>query len=396
MARKQPRTDHTDIVIAGDGLAGLVMALALGRNQVACTLIGPAIPAQDDGRTTAIMQDGIDFLTGLHVWNADALNAVPLSTMRLISGDHSVTFPSTEINLPQFGFNVTNTALKKALLAAVQQAPAITYRQTSITDVTTSGAAFATVTCADNSLITARLVIGADGRNSIVRERSGIGLSHHAIDQSALVCVVETDRPHNFTSTEWYHSGGPFTLVPMQGQQMGVVYCDTTDRVADLAADPIDTLSDYFTAFSNGLYGDLRIINTPQIWPIAPQHSDMLIAPHVALIGEAAHVMPPLAAQGFNTSLRDIQALQKTIGDAFGLGLDIGHVSVLQNYATIRRLDMRLRGLGVNGLNWLIRRDDKIGHGLHDWGFKTITRIKPLKRFLMRAALAPRSEGLAA
>lgn len=384
-----------DVVIVGDGLAGLVMALSLAQAHIPCTLIGPAAPATDDGRTTAIMQDGISYLDELNVWNAKQLQAVPLSTMRLISGDDSVTFPSTEIDLPQFGFNIANSALKEALVKAVQASQAITYQTTSVAAIAYD-ATGAMVTCANGAELKARLVIAADGKNSIVREQSGFTVTHHAIDQAALVCIVATEQPHDFTSTEWYHSGGPFTLVPMQGQQMGVVYCDSNDIIADMATWDRDALSDYFSDFSQGVYGALRVTNNAQMWPIAPQQADALIKPHVVLIGEAAHVMPPLAAQGFNTSLRDIQALQKTLIEAYGLGLDIGHVSVLKPYADTRRLDMRLRGLSVNGLNWLIRRDDRIGHGLHSWGFKTVTRITPLKRFLMRAALAPRAEGLAA
>ncbi len=393
--RKTTKQQQADIVIVGNGLAGLAMAMALAKANIASVLIGSFHQPLEDGRTTAIMQGGVTFLQTLGLWNESALQPVPLQTMRLISGKADIIFPASEIDLPQFGFNVTNAKLKTFWLQQIAAMPQITMVDAQVTVINTNAQNMPVITCDNGETITARLLIAADGRQSIVRDFANIGLTSTALDQHALVCIVAADQPHHFTSTEWYHSGGPFTLVPMQGNQMAVVYCDIADKIAGLKRQSNLDLGDYFTDFSNSEFGTLRVINTPQSWPVQPQQADALIAPHVALIGEAAHVMPPLAAQGFNTSLRDIEALQHNLQQAYRLGLDCGHVSTLQSYADQRRLDIRLRGTSVNWLNTIIRQDGVIGRRAHQFAFRALDALTPLKKLLMRTALAPTTRNAA-
>jgi 2-octaprenyl-6-methoxyphenol hydroxylase len=393
-----PKSLSTPIAIVGNGLAGQVMAVALAKHNMSSVLIGPVEPVHTgaDHRTTAIMQDGIAFLDSLGLWDETALQAVPLQTMRLISDDNEIAFASAEIGLPQFGFNIANAVLKQRLAAAIAASPLIKTIDTVVTDIIFASAQ-AHIVCADTQTIDAQLVIGADGKHSVVRDKAGVSVTQTAIDQQALVCVVESDEPHDFTSTEWYHRGGPFTLVPMPdsvtGQsRMAVVYCDSAAQITELSSLPLTDLGFYVTDMSQSRFGNLRVQDTPQIWPITPQRSTTMIAPHVALVGEAAHVLPPVAAQGFNTSLRDVQALVDVLQQAAALGLSVGQLSVLQNYAAQRALDMRVRGQGVDLLNRLIRQDDKIGRTLHKWGFNALNRVTPLKRLIMQKALAPKRE----
>lgn len=398
------KTTRHDIVIVGDGLTGLTMALALARENMPCALVGPTLQAAQkknraDGRTTAIMQDGIDFLDGLGVWSALKKEAAPLKHMRLISGERDILFPSTTINLPQFGFNIPNAVLKDVLLQAVKKNKAIATihglaEQIAFPDK--EARPFATIACAGQT-VEASLVIAADGADSKARQAAGIGQVMTDSNQAALVCLVQAERPHDWTSTEWYHSGGPFTLVPTADPNiMAVVYCDTPEIIAHAVQSDRNDLSDLFMQLSNNYFGDLVVASAVQSWPIRPMRAKTLVAPHLALIGEAAHVMPPLAAQGFNTSLRDIQALQKTLQRAASLGLDKAAPIHLQPYADQRALDITLRGTAVNGLNALIRRDDAWGRRVHAFGFAALEKILPLKTALMRVALAPRAKGRSA
>lgn len=384
----------TPVAIVGNGLAGQVMALALKQAGIACTLIGPsATPDETDQRTTAIMAEGVAFLRMLNIWDETALRATPLRTMRLISDTATVAFDAGEIGLPEFGFNVSNAALHALLAGCIAAERTIRVIGTQVTDIDSTGPARARVICANGDTLDTPLVIGADGRHSRVRETAGIGVTQTVLDQQALVCVVASDWPHDFASTEWYHRGGPFTLVPMPDDEqdehrMAVVFCDTAAELARLQNLTRADLGEFLTDFSTARFGSLRVTNDPQLWPIAPQRSAALVAHRVALIGEAAHVLPPLAAQGFNITLRDIAALQGIVRNAMSLGLDPGHASVLRAYQTARASDMRLRGTGVDLLNRFIRQDDRIGRMAHAFGFKALDGVPALKRFVMRRGLA--------
>jgi 2-octaprenyl-6-methoxyphenol hydroxylase len=391
---------HHEIVIVGDGLTGLTMALALAQKNIACAVMGPHLhsPAKKsvaDGRTTAIMQDGIAFLDDLGVWPLLEKETAPLKKMRLISGEHEIVFAAREIKREQFGFNIPNGILKDTLLGAVKKSKWITLIDGLAEDIIfPTGKASVVKLTGSTQVIEAALVIAADGANSNARTAAGIATVTTDNNQDALVCLVKAEHTHDWTSTEWYYSGGPFTLVPTKDPQIiAVVYCDTPEIIAEVKDYDSDDLGTLFDNLSNSCFGTLNVISAVQSWPIRPMQAKQIIAPHLALIGEAAHVMPPLAAQGFNTSLRDIQALQDTIYKANALGLDKTAVSNLQSYAGQRDLDIRMRGMAVNGLNALIRRDDTYGRRIHAFGFAALDKIGPLKTAFMRAALAPRGKG---
>ncbi|HEY1096608.1 MAG TPA: FAD-dependent monooxygenase [Alphaproteobacteria bacterium] len=395
-----------EIVILGDGLTGLTMALALAQNGQACALVGPHVDQKItlknniDGRTTAIMQDGIVFLQQLGVWKNLEKHSAPLRRMHLISADQDIAFPSDEIGLPQFGFNIPNVLLKDVLLGALQKHGLVTLVAGTIDQIVfpteESPLHVVLLTGKPQIKLQAKLVIAADGARSKAREAAGIIVSQHDPDQAALVGLVQADETHADTSTEFYYSGGPFTLVPtIDPLQMALVYCDTPDNLDTIKSLDEDELNAHLTEMSQNRFGDLRMISPVQSWPIRPLRAESLVAPHLALIGEAAHVMPPLAAQGFNTSLRDIQALLSVLLQTQKRGLDIAHLSHLRPYEDQRRQDIHLRSRTVNGLNIFIRRDDQIGRRLHAAGFMALDKITPLKKLLMKFALAPRIKAVA-
>jgi 2-octaprenyl-6-methoxyphenol hydroxylase len=392
-----------EIIIAGDGLSGLTMALALAQSSIPCAIIGPHLKtetsadhAQSDARTTAIMQDGISFLQQLGVWDDIAPHAAPLRHMRLVSGARDIVFSADMIGLPQFGFNIPNAVLKHYLTRHVQRQASIHCISDLIADVvfphTEARPQNVTLRTEHDVDYTTRLVIAADGAKSLIREQAGIAVTEHDPDQAALVGWVQCDIAHDFTSTEFYYSGGPFTVVPTPDPHvMTLVYCDTAERLAEITALSVDDFNAHLTDMTQNRFGDLHFTGQKQYWPIRSLRAAELIAPHVALIGETAHMMPPLAAQGFNTSLRDIQILHTLLCDARDTGSDMAGMQLLHRYAAARHTDIHARSRAVNGLNDIIRRDDTMGRRLHGWSFAFLDRMIPLKKLVMKVALAPRA-----
>jgi 2-octaprenyl-6-methoxyphenol hydroxylase len=391
-----------DVLIAGDGLSGLTMALALNKAGQACALVGPHIHSHNkstpvtDARTTAIMQDGIAYLEYLGVWDSVQKEAAPLRHMRLVSGDKEIVFSSDMIGLPQFGFNIPNAVLKHHLLNHIQHAKHVTCITGLISDVVFPQAQdrpqIVTVKTEDGTDYQARLVIAADGAKSLVREKANIEATHHNPDQSALVGWINAEHSHDFTSTEFYYRGGPLTVVPTSDPyKMTLVYCDTAENLTALSELSTEEFDAHLTEMTQERFGALQFTGQTQSWPIQSLRAQSLVAPHVALIGETAHLMPPLAAQGFNTSLRDIQILADILRQARSVGSDIASLQTLRTYDTERHMDIQARSRAVNGLNDLIRRDDVMGRRVHGIGFALLDKITPLKKMVMKAALAPRA-----
>jgi 2-octaprenyl-6-methoxyphenol hydroxylase len=390
-----------DILIAGDGLSGLTMALALAQAGLDCAVMGPHLvhkneTTSEDARTTAIMQDGIEFLDQIGVWPDLKDDAAPLRYMRLVSGEKEIVFDATNIGLSQFGYNIPNSVLKQVLLTHLHRHKRVTLLSGMVTAVdfpraedrpqrvslrTEQGVSYQT-----------RLVIAADGAKSVVREAAKLDCTIHDPQQSAVVGWIKTERPHDFTSTEFYYRGGPFTVVPTPDPHiMTLVYCDRAENLADVTALSDDAFDAHLTDMTQGRFGDVHFTGRKQYWPIRSLRASTLVAPHIALIGETAHMMPPLAAQGFNTSLRDIQILCDALSRAVAVGSDIADMAVLRHYERARRFDIQARSRAVNGLNDMIRRDDGIGRSLHGFGFFLLDKMKPLKNMVMKVALSPRA-----
>lgn len=394
-----------EIIIAGDGLSGLTMALALGQRGQSCAVIGPHVESADDtgaernigdARTTAIMQDGIAFLQQLGVWDSVAEYAAPLRHMRLVSGDKDIVFSAATLGLAQFGYNIPNTVLKQQLMRRLQSMRTVQRVTGLIAHVAwpaeNARPQHVTLSMQDGTTHIARLVIAADGAKSVVRDAAGIEVTLHNPDQSALVGWVRCEKQHDFTSTEFYYRGGPFTVVPTPDPHvMTLVYCDTPERLAGVTSLSDDAFDAHVTDMTQNRFGTVHFTGQKQYWPIRSLRAQALVAPHVALIGETAHMMPPLAAQGFNTSLRDIQILDHVLQEARDTGSDIASMAVLRCYAQARHADIHARSRAVNMLNVLIRRDDRLGRYLHGWSFGVLDRMMPLKKLVMKVALAPRA-----
>ena len=384
---------EVDVFISGGGVAGLTAAVALTDLGLSVLLADPAPQVVDPGapgadlRTTAILAPGRRFLSELGLWDALAPHATALSTMRIV--DAAATPPVTrdftaaEIEAEDFGANIPNWRLRQALLDRL--APG-TLAQTGFADILTRDRE-ALVTLGDGTRLRTRLAIAADGRNSPLREALGIGVARRRYGQKALVFAVTHDRPHDGVSIEVHRTGGPFTLVPLPDHEgrpcSSVVWMTDGPEAERLAALPPDAFAEEVNDRSAGVMGPLTPLGRPQAWPIIAQKADRLSARRAALIAEAAHVVPPIGAQGFNMSLADIETLRDLIR-ARPSGL--GDAEMLDAYARARGSDVALRFHGIDLLN----RTSQSGAALRGTGIELLADVAPLKSLAMRLGLGAR------
>ncbi len=374
------------IGIVGTGLAGLTLAASVAQAGFDVSLFGPKPQPGKDARTTAVLQPNIEFLKGLDLWPMLVERATPLMTMELNDAGAQSVFTSTEMDLDQFGFNLVNADLKEALLKQIH-ASKIEWRTDNVTGALLDKNGWR-LQFAKGQEETVRLLVGADGRNSLVREAAGIDTAEKEEDQAALVAQLVAEKNHHYTSVEWYRSGGPLTLVPCAGKQIALVWCDKAD-IIDAQLKKSDTaLSNLITDRTENRFGQLTLTARPQKWPVRPMKSETLVAPHLALVGEAAHVLPPIGAQGFNTSLYDIQALLTQLKRGRELGLSLDDATMLRAYDEARRFDVAARYHGITKLNDLIRSSR--GAWARRIMMGALNRVTPLRRGIMKFALSPR------
>ncbi len=387
-------SDTFDILIVGGGVAGLTAtaAFAAAGRRVICVDRAPASAGSTDTRTTAFLRPAVDLLTAAGVWPLLEGETAALDTMRLIDAGGAANeareigdFIAGEITEPPFGWNVPNAAMRAALTTRIGQLPNATLIHDTALEALTLRRDTAIARLSDGRTIRARLVIGADGRDSAVRDRAGIGARRWGYGQKGLVFAVSHTEPHRNVSTEIHRTGGPFTLVPMpdrDGQQRSsVVWMEGAAEADRLAALPEDEFIAAAQDRSLDVLGDLTLASGRAAWPIISLIAARLTGPRVALIAEAAHVVPPIGAQGLNMSLGDIAALMKaTEGD------DPGAASALSLYQR-RWAELAARVAGVDALNRAAQTEIQPLRDLRRFGLGTLIRIRPAKHLAMRLGL---------
>lgn len=354
-----------DVVIAGAGLAGRIAAIGFAHAGYKTLCLDPngkdasAIGAKGDLRSTALLQPSQALLDRMGLWDHLKPLATQLKSMRIIDAGGPETkarvtrdFDAADISDKPFGWNIPNWRLWAALEDALEQYETVTYRhEIACTDVATT-AYQARVHLSDGTKVTARMVIGADGRNSKIRDAVGIKARTWRFGQKALAFAVNHPIPHENVSTEVHRSGGPFTLVPLPDHEgmpsSAVVWMEEGSKALDLMTLPIAEFEARMSERSCHVLGPLHLATQRSIWPIISQLSDRLVAERVALIAEAAHVVPPIGAQGLNTSLGDLSVLLDILSNA---KYELGSEAMLQAYERRRLPEIRARVLGVGALN---------------------------------------------
>lgn len=380
----------TEVAIIGAGPAGLLCAIALKAAGLDVLLIAPQ--PQDDHRTTALLAGSVTALTTLGVWEACRAHAAPLVSIRIVDATGrlvrapEVMFHAEEIELDAFGFNIENRHLLAALAARAAALKVARIDATAQAVATDSGGV--TVTLPDQ-VVRARLVIGADGARSLCRAAAGIGSDRHAYPQNALTLNLAHDRPHGNGATEFHTEHGPLTLVPLPGERSSVVCVLDPATAQALSVTPDAELSAEIERRAHSLLGKMRAEPGRGLFPLAIETAHSFARARIALIGEAAHVVPPIGAQGLNLGLRDAATVAEIVADAWRVKTDVGAPDVLARYDRGRRADATSRRIAVDVLNRSLLTDLLPVQSVRGLSLFLIDRIGPLRRALMREGVAP-------
>ena len=379
-----------EVAVIGGGLAGMIAAVALARGGRNVALVAPPSP-KEDRRTTALMDQSIRFLDRLTLWEKLRPAAAPLTSMRIIDGTNrllrapTTSFRSAEVGLEAFGYNFPNKALMDVLEAAVAAEGNIT-RFIVMAETIGIASEAVTIELSGGEEISADFVIGADGRKSKLRETAGIDVRTWSYPQSAMVLNFAHTLPHQNTSTEFHTEHGPFTQVPLPGNRSSLVWVqnpsDATARIELSLAELGNVVEEHMQS----ILGKVDVEEGVQIWPLSGMMAHRFGKGRIALIGEAAHVFPPIGAQGLNLSLRDIMALTDLLCARAELPIpsDAG-----SSFDRKRRVDIMTRTASVDLLNRSLLSGFLPVQMLRAAGLHILSAIPPLRNIVMREGIEP-------
>jgi 2-octaprenyl-6-methoxyphenol hydroxylase len=382
-----------DLAVIGGGPAGLAAAVALSQAGARTALIARRA-AYGDNRTTALLGGSVDFLEDLDVWRRCSDKAAPLQAMRLVDDTGrlirapEVRFSCDEIGLDAFGYNIENRVLVAALEERAAEIATLSRIDDEAETIAPGEFEVAIRTVGGQSLA-ARLVVGADGRHSLCREAAGISVRRRELDQAALTFNLSHSRPHRNVSTEFHTPQGPCVFVPLPGERCSVVWVAKPGEAARLQALGDDELSEAAERQSHSILGRLRVEPGRHLFPLAIERPTQFARDRIALVGEAAHVVPPIGAQGLNLGLRDASDIAEIVRDAIAAGEDPGAPPVLRRYAAARRPDVLSRTFVIDVANRSLLSDLLPVQSLRAVGLHAIGSIGPLRRLAMREGLAP-------
>jgi 2-octaprenyl-6-methoxyphenol hydroxylase len=381
--------------VVGAGPAGLTAAIALAASGVATTLIGRR--PGNDHRTTALLAGSVTALETLGVWARCRTQAAPLRGMRIIDDTSrlirapEVTFTASEIGLDAFGYNIENRHLLAALDARAEELPALTRIEDDACAVEID-ARGVTIKLNAGGEVTAELAVGADGRHSLCRAAAGIVTDGRSYPQTALTFNLSHARAHHDISTEFHTASGPFTLVPLPGQRSSLVCVldpVTATQIGELDG---EALAEDLERRAHSILGRFELEEGCGVFPLSIATARQFGANRVALLGEAAHLIPPIGAQGLNLGLRDAATIGELVVAAHRDGGDIGGPKLLSRYDMLRRVDITSRAFAIDLLNQTLLSDFLPLQGARGLGLYLIDRIAPFRRALMREGVQPASQ----
>jgi len=384
------------IVICGGSFAGLGLALALRQGlgaEVAVIVADPALATRPsrDGRATAIVAACRRLFEALGAWGDIASTAQPITDMVVTDSKLEdamrpvfLTFTGQVEPGEAFAHMVENRYLIDALVARAE-AHGIELRATAVSSYDTREGGV-DVTLADGRVINASLLVAADGARSRLRERAGIATHGWDYDQSGIVVTVGHERDHNGRAEEHFLPAGPFAILPLTGKRSSLVWTEKRAEAARIIAlDDAAFLGELEQRFGLHL-GEIKVLDKPRAFPLGYFVARSFIADRLALIGDAAHVIHPIAGQGLNMGLKDVAALAEVVVDAARLGIDLGQSDVLERYQRWRRFDTMAMGLTTNALNFLFSNESTLLRTVRDIGLGLVDRTPPVKEFFIRQA----------
>ena len=406
-APETPEALETEVLISGGGMVGLTLGIALAGAGVATVVVDAADPAAlqtaaYDGRSSAIARGTQQALAALGIWPGMAARAEPILEIRVSDGkvgagaspfflhyDHHELGPGLDGPL---GYIVENLAIRRALAACAARAAKLTVVAPARLASAERGPAAVVAVLDDGRRIQAQLIVGAEGQASQLREAAGIRATRWDYPQVGIVCTVAHEAPHQGVAHEHFLPSGPFALLPMTdgpegGHRSSLVWTERRALApAMMALSEADFAAELERRFGHGL-GRLRQAGGRWSYPLGLMLAEACVAGRLALVGDAAHVIHPIAGQGLNLGLRDVAALAETLVDARRLGLDLGAAEALARYQGWRRLDGALLAVATDGLNRLFSNDLGPLRLVRDLGLAAVDRAPPLKRFFMRHAM---------
>lgn len=392
---------HFDIVISGGGIAGLTAAAAFGSAGFSVQCVDPAPPITErdvsgaDLRTTAFLQPAQSLLEGAGLWDRLAPHAAPLQIMRIVDAGGATPEPriikdfnAADISDKPFGWNLPNWLLRREMVARLGEMDNVDLRLGTGTSGLFTRASEAHVSLTDGTKSIAKLVIAADGRHSPMREAAGIAVKTTRYGQKALAMAVTHSIPHENVSTEIHRSGGPFTLVPLPDYQgtpsSALVWMERGPRAKELFEMDVPAFEREMTARSCALFGPLTLASRRTIWPIISQSAERLYGERLALVAEAAHVVPPIGAQGLNMSLGDMRvllALAKANPDS------LGSATMLETYHRKRFAEVKIRVTGIDLLNRASMVQTRALRDARAVGLNALYSLGPVRKTLMQMGL---------
>ncbi len=389
-----PMKTDTDIAIVGGGLNGPTLALALAQIGLRVTVIdalpSPTRALRDfDGRSYALALASMRLLKNIGIWGDVVDHTQPMLEIKVTDGHAGrgpapwmLHFDHAEIEEGPMGYMIEDRYLRQSLLAAMDNTDLVT----QISGETVVSQTAGSVTLASGRTITAQLVIGADGRTSGTAERAGIKRTGWTYGQTGIVCAVGHEKPHNGIAHQFFMPSGPLAILPLPDNRCSIVWSESDARAADIMAmNDADFLDALRPAFGDFL-GELSLTGKRFSYPLGLTLANRFIADRIALVGDAAHGVHPIAGQGLNAGLRDVAALVDVLSDAKQRGEDIGSAAVLTRYEQWRRFDTATLAVATDAFNRLFSNDNPLLRVIRDAGMGLINATPNLRRTFIREA----------
>lgn len=391
-------TCDTDILIVGGGLNGPALALALGDTGFDVTVID-TLPAGSrgaedfDGRAYALSLASQRLLKAIGIWDDVQANAQPISEVRVSDGKPGigagpfvVEFERGGIDEGPAGFILEDRFLSRALTAAVREHPKVTLIDGETVVDQAIGPADVTVTLASGKTLTGRMIVGCDGRRSGTGARAGIRRSGHDYGQSGLVCALDHEKPHGGIAHQLFLPPGPLAILPLPGNRCSIVWTETHDEAARIHALDDEAYMDHLRPRFGDFLGAISLAGKRFTYPLNLTLAESYVSDRLALVGDAAHGVHPIAGQGLNAGLKDVGALAEVLTLARRRGEDFGRIDVLERYQRWRRFDVAMMVAATETANAVFSNDNailRVGRGI---GLGVINALPSLKRYFMREA----------
>ena len=387
-------TSPAPLLIVGGGHAGLLLALALDRAGLCVTVIEAEpvehiLDAPFDGRALALMYGSRRVFDALGLWPAFEPLAQVVMGVRVVdrATGATVTYDAAEVGEHPFAYGIEHRTLRRRLLELALERPGIELVAPAQLCGLARTADGVTVRLESGARLHASLVIGADGRGSSVRQLAGIPLARWSYPQVAITCAIRHERDHRERVLELLHPAGPLALLPLGERLCAVTWVERRDDAEALLRGGREILLSALTERLAGELGELELVGAPVGYPLSGQEARRFVGPRLALIGDAAHAVHPIHAQGFNLGVRDVAALAEVLVDAARAGLDPGNSESLLRFERWRQADVRFVVTLTDGLNRLFSNDLAPAKLIRSLGLAAVDRLPPLKQLAMRRGM---------